>query len=524
MAGAEQVAKRRLPVLFAATMAGARELAEAPDSGRATLGLKMRLQKLKESVIKEATAREAEMRDREEAWTLRAALRAVREGDTAAAARHLQERVEHLERLDRERRPFVSELDALYASSSDEEGEEEEEGAREKREADRDRDRQPGDPDAQKENAPIRPAEGKAGGGAPLLSAARAHDLLSPAYWEGVAGGQLAIAASLRPAAFAAGGAGAPPSGLAAHLGTHGYLEAPEHFRRGDMARIMAAVRSVERAGWPPIFAFMFDEPWGLVKGLWAEVEGLLGGECTLEPSFTAFHLDYGRSRAGEKYVGTNFALPHRDYTYADSTFSDGAPKILSVWVPVNDVTTDNRCMYVVPKEYDANFAQDGAYEHMQVMQEGGLKGQQFLHFPLNGVRPLPARSGGVLAWNGNTIHWGASCNAKGATDPRASLAFVFRRADAVSDLEQPCLRRADVERLPLEHRLLLVHQAMGYFRHWYELPRDLSAALKYAERGVDEAGLPSFVPKPSAAGAAREAKKGTRNGGHRRTAGGRDE
>ena len=215
MAGAEQVAKRRLPVLFAATMAGARELAEAPDSGKATLGLKMRLQKLKESVIKEATAREAEMRDREEAWTLRAALRAVREGDTAAAARHLQERVEHLERRDRERRPFVSELDALYASSSDEEGEEEEEGAREKREADRDRDRQPGDPDAQKENAPVRPAEGKAGGGAPLLSAARAHDLLSPAYWEGVAGGQLAIAASLRPAAFAAGGAGASTTGYA---------------------------------------------------------------------------------------------------------------------------------------------------------------------------------------------------------------------------------------------------------------------------------------------------------------------
>jgi hypothetical protein len=31
----------------------------------------------------------------------------------------------------------------------------------------------------------------------------------------------------------------------------------------------------------------------------------------------------------------------------------------------------------------------------------------------------------------GNLIHWGSNCNRNGASDPRASLAFVFRRADS---------------------------------------------------------------------------------------------
>jgi hypothetical protein len=40
--------------------------------------------------------------------------------------------------------------------------------------------------------------------------------------------------------------------------------------------------------------------------------------------------------------VGTNFALPHRDYTYAEATASGGEAQLLSVWLPLNDVTLDN--------------------------------------------------------------------------------------------------------------------------------------------------------------------------------------
>ena len=37
------------------------------------------------------------------------------------------------------------------------------------------------------------------------------------------------------------------------------------------------------------------------------------------------------------------------------------------MWVPLNEVTTENGCMYVVPREFDENFDKDGTYEHMSV-------------------------------------------------------------------------------------------------------------------------------------------------------------
>lgn len=46
-----------------------------------------------------------------------------------------------------------------------------------------------------------------------------------------------------------------------------------------------------------------------------------MGCECVLEPTVAAYHLDYkAASGSGNKYVGTNFALPHRDYTYRRSS------------------------------------------------------------------------------------------------------------------------------------------------------------------------------------------------------------
>jgi hypothetical protein len=73
----------------------------------------------------------------------------------------------------------------------------------------------------------------------------------------------------------------------------------------------------------------------------------------------------------------------------------------------------------VVPRDFDENFAKDGKYEHMQVATEGYLKNNQFVHFPINSIRPLPAKAGTMLGWYGNTIHWGGSCHAVAAADPR---------------------------------------------------------------------------------------------------------
>ena len=57
--------------------------------------------------------------------------------------------------------------------------------------------------------------------------------------------------------------------------------------------------------------------------------------------------------------------------TVRPSAPADGSPLLLTVWIPVSNVTVDNGCMYVVPREFDAGFDRDEAPEHMLVQHTG---------------------------------------------------------------------------------------------------------------------------------------------------------
>jgi len=144
---------------------------------------------------------------------------------------------------------------------------------------------------------------------------------------------------------------------------------------------------------------------------------GAGAGEVVLEPSLAAFKLEAAADSAGRRYVvgrcrlnpveacvesawfqrsklkhdeplshvafnfnlrpykmGNNFGQPHRDYTYADVHGAAAAasateeneqeqaagpsstpPGVVSVWLPLVDVTLNSGCMYVVPKSGDAD-------------------------------------------------------------------------------------------------------------------------------------------------------------------------
>jgi len=174
-----------------------------------------------------------------------------------------------------------------------------------------------------------------------------------------------------------------------------------------------------------------------------------------LEPTFAAYHLSHATAQEhGNAYSGTNFSLPHRDYTHADSFDAHGAPKVLTLWVPVSEVAPDNGCMMVVPREFDPYHDRDDAARHMLVQHSGWLAGKSFLAFPLGGARALaPAAPATVMGWAGSTIHWGTNCHAGAAGRPRASIAWVFKRADAPHAPVAPPLARADVAALSLARR-----------------------------------------------------------------------
>ena len=59
--------------------------------------------------------------------------------------------------------------------------------------------------------------------------------------------------------------------------------------------------------------------------------------------------------------------MPHRDFTCLQSLRKeDGAPNLLSVWLPLGAVTAENGCMMVVPRPLDRHFHKRWAYAHMR--------------------------------------------------------------------------------------------------------------------------------------------------------------
>ena len=68
---ADATAKKKVPTLMAATLLGARLGGSDPKE---KVKLKVRMEKLKESIVREATVREAEMRDKEEKSAIIAAI------------------------------------------------------------------------------------------------------------------------------------------------------------------------------------------------------------------------------------------------------------------------------------------------------------------------------------------------------------------------------------------------------------------------------------------------------------------
>jgi ectoine hydroxylase-related dioxygenase (phytanoyl-CoA dioxygenase family) len=105
------------------------------------------------------------------------------------------------------------------------------------------------------------------------------------------------------------------------------------------------------------------------------------------------------------------------------------------MWVPVNEATLDNGCLYVLPKQCDSLWADASHPAHQRCAANlsdeegsgGGGAGPPVieLRFPIHAVRPLPVPAGSVLAWAGNTVHWGAACGE--GHQPRQSVAFTFK-------------------------------------------------------------------------------------------------
>jgi ectoine hydroxylase-related dioxygenase (phytanoyl-CoA dioxygenase family) len=193
----------------------------------------------------------------------------------------------------------------------------------------------------------------------------------------------------------------------------------------------------LNRAGVPPVFAFLYDEFWLPFRMIAPIIASQLGAPHMMQPDFWLWDVDPGRSDVGE--------APRRDRGAA-ALFPDGSPKSLTVWIPLTPATPLTGCVYVVPAGADRGY--------------GRTEGDNRFDFEIQAIRALPAAPGDFIMWNQAVIHWGSRSSTM-TREPQVSMAVAFQRADA-APMPGPLVDPAAV--LPFDARMrLILAQLLGY-------------------------------------------------------------
>ena len=155
-----------------------------------------------------------------------------------------------------------------------------------------------------------------------------------------------------------------------------------------------------------PVWCFVYDEFWLLTVKIDAYIKSIHGQNYHRLPEIWAWHIDPSKKERGWKI--------HREGGHY-SAFDDGLPKTLTIWIPLTDATSENGCMCVVPIANDPNFySTDESY--FANWQED---------FYDSSKKILEAKSGDVLGWHPQILHWGKKSTNKNA-NPRISISMEF--------------------------------------------------------------------------------------------------
>jgi hypothetical protein len=189
------------------------------------------------------------------------------------------------------------------------------------------------------------------------------------------------------------------------HLARHGYFQMPPMLASTTVARMHSCVEAVHAAGWPAVFAWVYDEFWAALRTppMVQFFSRQLGAGYLQSATGLWVHYVDPRKR-GSGWV------PH-----VDGTKDQGR---ITVWIPLMDVTVRSGCMYVIPEDRVPATLRTSFVEWTSISR-------QDLEALLHGVTPLPAAAGSVLGWSHRVIHWGGAATEL-AAGPRINLAADF--------------------------------------------------------------------------------------------------
>jgi Phytanoyl-CoA dioxygenase (PhyH) len=194
-----------------------------------------------------------------------------------------------------------------------------------------------------------------------------------------------------------------------AHLERHGYFQIPGIISPTAVARMYKCVETLRRSGWPPVFSFVYDEFWAIVRtpSLVTFLSRKLGAGYLQAAGVWTYRVDPKARASGWS--------PHVD--------SRNDEERITIWIPLTDATVGNGCMYVIPRDRVPPDLPACYLDWTSISQDQ-------LGILLRNVTPLAAAAGSVLGWNNSLIHWGGRA-LEAATFPRISIGVEFMAARA---------------------------------------------------------------------------------------------
>ena len=166
----------------------------------------------------------------------------------------------------------------------------------------------------------------------------------------------------------------------------------------------------------PPSFMLMYDEMQSLVQYLFHETA------CDLGLKFHHNTWDILCWFIDEHNSGFS---PHRDrqpMNISSSFTKDQIPKYITVWLSLGNSTTENSCLYFIPKTIDPGYF-DGDIDSIDPLNRALKTKEDYLE-----ITAMPLNVGERVLFSHRCIHWGSK--SQSSKNPRCSLAFSLSTND----------------------------------------------------------------------------------------------
>lgn len=176
-------------------------------------------------------------------------------------------------------------------------------------------------------------------------------------------------------------------------------------------------VRRLIARGWPASMLLIYDEAWAIAHQLSLLMATVSGG-CSNSLDTLAWSVTPSLGQSG-------FA-PHRDRQPADVPGSfrpDGTPKYCTCWVALSHASTDNSCLYLIPRGHDPGY--DHGDDHSPDAEDPLLAVFKASDAAVQAVRACPLKPGGCVIFTHRAMHWGSKGQDQ-CDEARISISYGF--------------------------------------------------------------------------------------------------